>query len=154
MVQLSNIFLHSNADLPIIQIMPIIKFHLDLETFNSTYLDAWSLLSWSLPKTWNLWKSIDKSNRWFFPRIRGLTVRKIQNMVLLLIYLGMQSHLWPQLQAPCLPLRSEAKSFRFWGVLVQITILSAHWNWLLIVQKSQEVFSIWNLLDFQSQVPP
>ena len=74
------------------------------------------------------------------PRIRVLTFRIFQNMVLILIYLGMQSHLWPQLQAVCLLPSSQSKGFRFSGVLVLTTILSVPCNWLVIVPKSPEVF--------------
>ena len=61
-------------------------------------------------------------------------------MVLLFIFLGMQSQLWPQLQASCLPPRSLSINFRFSAALVLITVSSVPCKWFVIVQKSQEVF--------------
>ena len=86
--------------------------------------------------------SFDKSTIGFFPRIRILIVWKFQKLLLVLIYLGMQGHLWPQLQASYLPPISQSKCFRFWGILVLITILSVPWNWLVIVQISQDFFFV------------
>ena len=80
------------------------------------------------------------TNQWFFPRIRIFILRNCQNRLLFLIYLGTQSHLWPQLQVSFLPTRWQSQDLRFWGRLVVITMLSVHCDWLLIVQRNQEVF--------------
>ena len=112
-----------------------LMIHLDFETLNSPKLEA-LLSKLSLLKAWSLCRSFDKPNFWFLC-IRILMVRKFQNMLLLSIYLGMQSHLWPQRQDSCFPPRSNSKGFHFWGVLVLISVLSFPWNWLLIVEESQ-----------------
>ena len=88
-----------------------------------------------------------KSNHCFSPRIRILVVQKFQNLLLLLIYLGIQSHLWPllqasfpELQASFLLPRLQSKGFRLPGTFVIITILSGPCDWLFMVQKNQDVF--------------
>ena len=93
-------------------------------------------------------------NLWFFPSIRILIVLKLQNMLLLLISSGMQSHLWPQLQASFLPPRSQSNGLRFWGFFMVITILSVSCDWLLIVQKCQDVFLNVEFFDFLTRVSP
>ena len=75
-------------------------------------------------------------------------------MLLLLLYFGMQSHLWPQIQALFLPPRSQSKGLRFWGVLVLVTNLSVPYDWLLIVKKSQEVFLKRIFSIFKARYPP
>ena len=74
-------------------------------------------------------------SRIFFLRIRTSIVRKLQNMLSLLIYLGIQSHYCPQLQTSFLPPRSQSKSFGFWGKLVVITILSLPFDLLPIIRQ-------------------
>ena len=122
---------------------------------NSSFCVTKRLISSILVYT-EIWKLVDfywQIKPLCFPRIRVLTVRKIQKMVMLFIYLGIQSHLRPQLQTSCLPPRWQSNCFPFWGVFELLTIFSIPCNWLVIVQKSQ-FFSVWNLLDFQSQVSP
>ena len=58
----------------------------------------------------------------------------------LLFYHGMQSQLCPHLQAPNLPLRSQSKTFRSCGKLFSLLIFVVPCDWLLIIQKFQEVF--------------
>ena len=68
-------------DLTIFQAMLFSMFHLGNYTLNSPLLEAWHLPSLPLPKIQSLWKSTDKSSRWFFPRIRNLIIRKLQKML-------------------------------------------------------------------------
>ena len=56
------------------------------------------------------------------------------------LYLDMQGQLWPQLQASILQPTWQSNGFRFWRVLLLLTNLSVPCNWLVIVQKCQEVF--------------
>ena len=112
---------------------------LDIETLNSPQVEVWYLPSRSLVKTWNLWKSFDKPGFWFFLWIRYLMVQKFQNLLLFLIFLGMESHLWPQLHASYIPPGLQQEDLRFWMFLVLLTILSVPCNWYLIVQKNQGV---------------
>ena len=48
------------------QIMPFIKFYLDVATLHSPQLQAWYLPSWSQPKTSDLCRKSDWPNHWFF----------------------------------------------------------------------------------------
>ena len=121
------------------------NYNVSSRYWNSYFSVSRSLVfpSWCLPKAWNLAKSIDESNVWLLLRITILILQKFQNMLILSIYLGMQSHRWPQLQASCVPPRLESKGFRlfrFWGVSVLKTISSVPCNCFLIVLKSPEVF--------------
>ena len=74
----------------------------------------------------------------FFSRITILIVRKFQNVLIVLNYIGMQSHLWPQLWAPFPPTSLQSEDFGFWGISVVILTLSVAYSWLLIVQLCQE----------------
>ena len=132
--------MHSNTESPIFQIVLITIFYLDIETLNSMSPEAWYFPSWSVSKTWNLWSLIDKFNQWLFSRIRIFMLRKFQYMPLLLIYLGFQSLLCPQLQVSFRPPRSQWKHFWVLRILVVIITLSIPCDWLLIIKKCQEVF--------------
>ena len=132
---------HWTTDIPIFHTLPVLMFCLVFETLRSLPLQAWHLPSWSLSKLWNLWRSVGKSNHWFFLLIRILIVRNIQIMLLLLFYLAIQSSHGPQLQPSFLPPKSQWKDFQFWGDLLVITVLSVPYDWHLVLQNDQEVFS-------------